>query len=101
LHAAHHIPDQLALFTQEPAAGIVFCRGGNGTWIEMHANWFAAALLMPCDVLRDAAAQFDLRHPVGVAALKKMCDVSWQALCIRLETLGIPFVDRAGRAYRD
>lgn len=98
LHAVHSNPDQLALVPLDPAPEMMYCRGGDGSWIETHADWFAAALLMPYDLFRTAARSLDLHDPSGLATLKTWCDVSWQALQIRLETLHIPFTPRPGYA---
>jgi Zn-dependent peptidase ImmA (M78 family) len=65
-----------------------FCRteevGANGvTRIEREANQFAAALLMPADLVRAAVAE----RGTDVVALARAFGVSSQAMHIRLETL--------------
>ena len=95
LHAVHPVPNQLILFPVEaPTTETVFCRGRDESWQEKQADWFAAALLMPADVFLTAVRQFNLMTPEDLGALKRMCDVSWAALTIRLKTLGVPHVDR-------
>lgn len=96
LHAEHPNPHQLALLPLDPVAGAVYCRGGAGDWLETHADWFAAALLMPRDLFCAAARALDLTRQADLKTLKKTCDVSWRALSIRLATFDIPFVDRDG-----
>jgi len=102
LHAEHTNPHQLPLIPLEPASSppTVYCRGRDDGWIEKHADWFAAALLMPRDAFCGAAHDFDLLRWDHMKTFKAACDVSWQALYIRLGTFGIPFVDHAGNVQR-
>lgn len=100
LHAEHPNRHQLALLPLEPIAAPVYCRGGTADWIETHADWFAAALLMPRDLFCAATRKLDLTIQANMEILKKTCDVSWQALSIRLDTFGIPYVDRDGVEHR-
>lgn len=52
--------------------------------VEVQANQFAAALLMPKDLVREA-----LKHTSGVANLARVFNVSEEAMGIRLAQLGI------------
>src|SRR5687768_13273791 len=53
-------------------------------WQETHANWFAAALLMPPSLLRRAAAAVDVTAWRGRYELRDRCGVSITALNARL-----------------
>src|SRR5947209_279480 len=57
-------------------------------WQETHANWFAAALLMPPRPLREAAAAVDIESWRGRYELRERCGVSITALNARLRQLG-------------
>jgi Zn-dependent peptidase ImmA (M78 family) len=59
-------------------------------WQEIHANWFAAALLMPPAALRRAVADLDITRWRGRYALRDRCGVSISALNSRLRQLGYP-----------
>jgi Zn-dependent peptidase ImmA (M78 family) len=61
-------------------------------WQEKQANWFAAALLMPPQPLRQAAAAVDVTSWRGRYELREQCGVSISALNARLEQLGYPAV---------
>jgi uncharacterized protein DUF955 len=61
-------------------------------WQEKHANWFAAALLMPPVPLRRAAAEVDISAWRGRYELRDRCGVSISALNARLRQLGYPDV---------
>lgn len=60
-------------------------------WHEIEANTFAAALLMPNDLLESYLRnqQFDLYNPLDVTSLSSKFGVSEQALTIRLVSLGL------------
>jgi hypothetical protein len=61
-------------------------------WQEKHANWFAAALLMPPRLLRQAATEVDVTAWRGRYELRDRCGVSISALNSRLRQLGYPGV---------
>jgi hypothetical protein len=61
-------------------------------WQERHADWFAAALLMPPSLLRQAAASVDVTAWRGRYELRDRCGVSITALNARLRQLGFPEV---------
>lgn len=62
---------------------------GNGTnWLERHADWFAAALLMPASVFVPIAEKHDLLNPRSLQKLARTFDVSLAALRARLSQLG-------------
>ena len=63
---------------------------GTDPWLENHANWFAAALLMPPLPLRRAAGAVDVTVWRGRYELSERCGVSVSALNVRLRQLGYP-----------
>jgi Zn-dependent peptidase ImmA (M78 family) len=65
-------------------------------WQENHANWFAAALLMPPLPLRRAAGTVDITAWRGRYELRERCGVSISALNVRLRQLGYPPVKGSG-----
>lgn len=68
--------------------------GAGGTnWIERHADWFAAALLMPANVFVPIVEKHDLSHPRSLQKLARTFDVSLAALRARLCQLGFAFCD--------
>jgi hypothetical protein len=67
---------------------------GERDWLERHANWFAAALLMPPGPLREAAVDLDLHTWRGRYELRDRCGVSISALNSRLKQLGYPAIRR-------
>jgi hypothetical protein len=74
---------------------LVYLRDGTATdWRERHANWFAAALLMPAPRLLAAARDLDLSRWRDRYTLRDHFNVSISALNRRLETLGL--VERVG-----
>jgi hypothetical protein len=58
-------------------------------WRERHANWFAAALLMPIPLVLSAASDLDLSTWRDRYALRDRFNVSISALNARLATLGL------------
>lgn len=64
-------------------------RAGEGetNWLERHADWFAAALLMPAGIFVPAAEQLDLRNENSLRHLAARFDVSQAALRARLAQL--------------
>jgi hypothetical protein len=80
----------------EPSAGacrlsLVACEAER-QWQERHANWFAAALLLPPLPLRRAASEVDITAWRGRYELRDRCGVSISALNSRLRQLGYPQV---------
>jgi Zn-dependent peptidase ImmA (M78 family) len=58
--------------------------------IEVEANQFAGALLMPTRLLRDRASRYGSQiHDEHVSELAREFKVSEQAMAIRLDTLGL------------
>jgi len=97
LHAIQPCTSQLSLLEVDPTGETVFCRGRNDeSWLEKHADWFAAGLLMPRDLFKDVARSLDLTSWPNVLKLKDLCDVSLTALCVRLEQCGCRWVNRDG-----
>jgi len=62
-------------------------RRGETNWLERHADWFAAALLMPASIFVPAAEQLDLRDENALRHLALRFDVSLAALRARLGQL--------------
>jgi Zn-dependent peptidase ImmA (M78 family) len=69
-------------------------------WQEKQANWFAAALLLPPQPLRQAAAVVDVTTWRGRYELREQCGVSISALNARLQQLGYPDVREAAPRQR-
>jgi hypothetical protein len=68
-----------------PAAGAL----PRDRWLERHADWFAAALLMPASVFVPAAELCDLRDWKQLYRLAASFDVTITALTVRLQQLGL------------
>lgn len=62
-------------------------RRGQTNWLERHADWFAAALLMPASIFVPAAEQLDLRDENSLRQLAARFDVSLAALRARIGQL--------------
>lgn len=62
-------------------------RRGQTNWLERHADWFAAALLMPASIFVPAAEQLDLRDENSLRHLAARFDVSLAALRARIGQL--------------
>ena len=62
-------------------------RPGETNWLERHADWFAAALLMPASIFVPAAEQLDLRDENSLRRLASRFDVSHAALRARIGQL--------------
>lgn len=79
----------------------VFCRDGSDDWTERQADWFAAGLLMPEPHLRDAVGRYNRMSWSTIEKLSEQFDVSKEAMKVRLERLGLAYVDEeTGRVYR-
>jgi hypothetical protein len=79
--------------------GPLYCRGAHKSWLERHADWFAAALLMPAPLFVPRARRLDLLDTRARQALRDHFNVSLTALGIRLKTLGFAFVDDRGALH--
>jgi Zn-dependent peptidase ImmA (M78 family) len=66
-------------------------RGRETNWLERHADWFAAALLMPANVFVPIAEDYDLRDPRALKKLATTFGVSLSALRTRLSQLGFVY----------
>lgn len=62
-------------------------RQGQTNWLERHADWFAAALLMPASIFVPAAEQCNLRDENSLRQLASRFDVSLAALRARIGQL--------------
>jgi hypothetical protein len=79
----------------------VFCRDGSDDWTERQADWFAAGLLMPEPQLKEAVSGYDSMSWTIIEKLSEQFDVSKEAMKVRLEQLGLAYVDEeTGRVYR-
>jgi hypothetical protein len=79
----------------------VFCRDGSDDWTERQADWFAAGLLMPEPHLRGAVGRYNRMSWPIIEKLSEQFDVSKEAMKVRLERLGLAYVDEeTGRVYR-
>jgi hypothetical protein len=87
-----HLP---GLEPEEP----LYCRGAQKSWLERHADWFAAALLMPAPLIVPMARRMDLFESGARHELRDRFNVSLAALSVRLKTLGIAFVDDHGALH--
>jgi hypothetical protein len=63
-------------------------RAGETNWLERHADWFAAALLMPANVFVPAAEKCDWSTPHALVGLARRFGVSRAAARARLCQLG-------------
>lgn len=76
------------------------CSGGDySSWDEKNAHRFMGYLLMPGDLLSRLAAQADLSCWSGLYDLRREVGVTITALRIRLEELGLLYVDRDGEFH--
>jgi hypothetical protein len=66
-------------------------RAGQTNWLERHADWFAAALLMPASIFVPIAESSDLYDARVLKKLARTFDVSLAALRARLSQLGLSF----------
>lgn len=93
LHVEH--PNLSAPVLDAGASGQrVFCRDKAKNWTESQADWFAAALLMPEELLVETARQFE---GITWKTINELCatfKVSKQAMKIRLERLNLAYVDK-------
>jgi hypothetical protein len=66
-------------------------RAGQTNWLERHADWFAAALLMPASIFVPIAEKHDLHNPRSLQKLARTFGVSLAALRTRLSQLGFAY----------
>ena len=79
---------------------VFICRGSSNDRREIQANRFAGYLLMPSGLLRSAVENTDLLHWPNLYRLSERFNVSITALKIRLENLGLLYVDADGSLHR-
>ncbi len=63
-------------------------------WLERHADWFAAALLMPANLFVPAAEECDLSDWKQLYRLAATFDVTITALTVRLQQLGLATISK-------
>ena len=71
-------------------------RDDASTWDEKNAHRYMGYLLMPRDLLLPAAQSTDLSSWPAVYSLREQFNVTITALTIRLQELGLAYVDRDG-----
>lgn len=98
LHVAPHQSAQPALPGIVPE-GPLYCRGAQKSWLERHADWFAAALLMPAPLFVPMARRLDLLDAGARHELRARFNVSLTAVGVRLKTLGFSYVDDHGALH--
>jgi hypothetical protein len=79
--------------------GPLYCRGAHKSWLERHADWFAAALLMPAPLFVPLARRLNLLEVAGRHELRAAFNVSLAAVGVRLKTLGFAYVDDYGALH--
>ena len=80
--------DLAASYIVRGALTATHTRKGETNWLERHADWFAAALLMPANLFVPAAENCDWSTPNAVAGLARRFGVSRAAARARLCQLG-------------
>lgn len=78
----------------------IFCRDDKTDWTERQADWFAASLLMPEELVLRTVRQYGRLNWSAIRGLADVFDASKEAMRIRLERLGLIFVDDSGRIHR-
>lgn len=115
LHVRHESRTSLAL-EKSVKGDQLFCRespvtalgnsershsdSSESRWVERQADWFAAGLLMPKELVIRVAQQY---HDITWEAIREMSnqfEVSRKAFRIRLENLGLIYVDAKNRICR-
>ena len=80
----------------------VFCRNEEKNWTERQADWFAAGLLMPEELVIEAARRYERITWKVINQLSERFQVSREAMRIRLGRLGLAYVDEeTGEIYRN
>lgn len=100
LHVAH--PHLCAPTLDSGASGErVFCRDDKNNWMERQADWFAASVLMPEDLVISAVRQYGEVSWRVLNTLAAQFEVSRQAMRIRLERLRLAYFDEeTGQIFR-
>jgi hypothetical protein len=75
-------------------------RDDSSTWDEKNAHRYMAYLLMPRELLVPAAQALDLSSWPAICRLREQFGVTITSLTIRLEELGMAYVDRDGALHR-
>jgi hypothetical protein len=97
----HLVESELEQLQFDMGKGKVFiCRGLAKDRREIQANRFAGYLLMPSNLLQPAVEDIDLLHWPNLYELCERFSVSITALKIRLENLGLLYVDTDGSLHR-
>lgn len=80
---------------------VIFTRDGDDSEIELQANAFAAALLMPRDRIIESIAEIDLSVWPSIYKLRETFGVSISAMTMRLAKLNLAFFDAGSKIYRN
>ncbi|MGB5933824.1 MAG: ImmA/IrrE family metallo-endopeptidase [Anaerolineae bacterium] len=99
LHVHHGAVHQLTLPEMDPAP-VFICRWNKRDRIEWQANRYASFLLMPDNLVRKVVSGLDLTRWPVLYDVRDCFGVSITALKIRLEEMGLIYVDEAGSIYR-
>jgi len=100
LHVAHPRLTTPAL-DSSTSGERVFCRDDKKDWTERQADWFAAGLLMPEELVIRAVRQYDDISWKAINTLAAHFEVSRKAMQIRLQRLGLVYVDdETGHIFR-
>jgi hypothetical protein len=99
LHIDHAALESPQLFDFDCDGEAIICRDGDDTWIERQANWFAASLLMPKELLLSISTEYDLMQWRSRYRMAERFGVTISAMSTRLNQLGLSYVDEAGKIY--
>ena len=75
------------------------CRANTGDRREIQANKYAAYLLMPHDLLKQAVSNEDVYHYPTLYRLKDYFGVTISAFTKRLTEVGLIYIDKDGKIY--
>lgn len=121
LHVDHALLDGGRLFEAFPASIFLRCEASHGPiWVARsdlsqdgadsvptdtprmarEVNRYAAAVLIPRDWLVEAVRAYGVLTRTAVSDLAERFEVSFEAMRVRLEELGIAYVGKDGRVYR-
>lgn len=101
LHIDKSVLNQPSLFGDgDTGEEAILCRDGDKSRLELQANRFAAALLMPKVLFLEAATALNLGTWQAQYELRDRFNVTISTLVIRLQQLALTYVDKEGRIHR-